>query len=143
MCMTRALKRLISFGLIGLLLFAQLAIAAYACPELSGVPQSSPMKAVGTSNAAMPAATSDMAAMPGCDQIDDSAANLCVEHCRVGQQSADHAPAPSVPAALPSLLYTLPAQPEALGPVRPVADASLRQVAASLPHAILHCCFRI
>ena len=53
------------------------------------------------------------------DQIDDSAANLCVEHCRFGQQSADHASAPTVPAALLTTLYTLPVLPEPPGHARP------------------------
>lgn len=157
MRMTRAFKQLVSFGLIGLLLFGQLAIAAYACPALSGAPQSFATMTMGASAATIPgdeagasmavspdtSATSDMAAMTGCDQIDDSAANLCVEHCRFGQQSADHASAPTVPAALLTTLYTLPVLPEPLGHGWPSVDSKFQRVAASPPHAILHCCFRI
>lgn len=157
MTMTRMFRRFVCRLMLGVLVFGQLAIAAYACRALSGMPQSLPTMALNASAAAMPGdeagaamavspdmvATSDMAAMASCDQIDDNAANLCVEHCRFGQQSADHASAPTVPAALLTTLYTLPVQPEPLGHGWPSADVIFRRVAASPPHAILHCCFRI
>lgn len=157
MTMTRAFRQFVCRLMLGVLVFGQMAIAAYACPALSGAPQSLPTMAMNASVAAMPsddagasmamsadvAATPDMAAMANCDQIDDSAANLCVEHCRFGQQSADHASAPTVPAALLTTLYTLPVLPEPLGHGRPPADSKFQHVAASPPHAILHCCFRI
>ena len=157
MTMTRAFRRFVCRLMLGVLVFGQMAIAAYACPALSGAPQSLPTTAMNASVATMPddeagasmavppdtSATSDMAAMTGCDQIDDSAANLCAEHCRFGQQSADHASAPTVPAALLTTLYTLPVQPEPLGHGWPSADSKFKRVAASPPHAILHCCFRI
>ncbi|CAN7768930.1 hypothetical protein LJR084_007505 [Variovorax sp. LjRoot84] len=140
MTMTRDLRRFVCRLLIGVLVFAQMAIAAYACPTLSAAPESLSMVAMDASVAATPG---EEAAMVGCDQIDNSAPNLCAEHCRFGQQSADHTPAPTVPAALLTTLYTLPVQPEHLGHVRPPADMELEQVAASPPLAILHCCFRI
>lgn len=157
MTIARAFRQFVCRLMVGVLLFGQMAIAAYACPALSGAPQSLPTMAMDASAATMPgdaagasmavspdtSATSDMAAMAGCDQIDDSTANLCVEHCHFGQQSADHASAPTVPAALLTTLYTLPVQPEALGLSRPSADSDFKRVAAAPPHAILHCCFRI
>ena len=149
MTMTRAFSRFVCRLLLGVLVFGQMAIAAYACPALSGAPQSLPTMVMGALVATMPddeagasmavsadmSATSDMAAMTSCDQI--------VEHCRFGQQSADHASAPTVPAALLTTLYTLPVQPEPLGHGCPSADSKFKRVAASPPHAILHCCFRI
>ena len=156
MTMTRVFRQFVCRLMLCVLLFGQLAIAAYACPALSGAPQSLPTMAMNVSVATMPdevgasmaappdmSATSDVAAMASCDQIDDSAANLCVEHCRFGQQSADHASAPTVPAALLTTLYTLPVQPEPFGNGWPSADSKFQRVAASPPHAILHCCFRI
>ena len=149
MLMTRSLKRFVCRLLIGGLVFAQMAIAAYACPALSGAPQSLSMAAMGTSVAAITmspdasAMPTEDAAMTGCEQIDDSVPNLCAEHCRFGQQSADHTPVPTVPAALLTTLYTLPVQPEPLGHVRTPADMEFQRVAASPPLAILHCCFRI
>lgn len=154
MTMTRMFRRFVCRLMLGVLVFGQMAIAAYACPALSGMPQSVPTMALNASAAAMPgdaadasmAVSPDMAAMSdmaSCDQIDDNAANLCVEHCRFGQQSADHASAPTVPAALLTTLYTLPVLPEPLGHGWPSADSKFQRVAASPPHAILHCCFRI
>ncbi len=154
MTIPRAFRRFVCRLMLGVLVFGQMAIAAYACPVLTGAPQSLPTMTMGASVATMPedeamgvssdtSVTSDMAAMTGCDQIDDSAANLCAEHCRFGQQSADHASAPTVPAALLATLYTLRVQPEPLGHGWPSADSKFKRVAASPPHAILHCCFRI
>lgn len=92
MTMTRAFRRFVCRLMLGVLVFGQMAIAAYACPALSGAPQSLPTMAMNASVATMSgdeaavasmavspdtSATSDMAAMTSCDQIDDSAANLC------------------------------------------------------------------
>ncbi len=144
MLVTRAIRKAVSRLLIGVLLFAQFAVAGYACPQLSGMAS----MAEGDSAMVMPAAASSTSAdnmAPGCDQIDQSAANLCTEHCRQGQQSADTTPAPVVLAAIPTLLYSLPLEPaHALGSGRslPAPDASLA-AAPPPPHAILHCVFRI
>jgi hypothetical protein len=130
MSFTRALTRQISRVLIGVLLFAQLAVASYACPGLSTMP------AMASSNA--------MAMSPDCDQIDRAAANLCAEHCRHGQQSADTASVPVVLAPVPTLLYSLPLELEPqLGSALafPAPDPVLAVRPPS--HAILHCVHRI
>lgn len=130
MALTRALSKQVCRALIGVLLFAQLAVASYACPEVSTMP-------------AM--ASSDAVAMsPDCDQIDRDAANLCAEHCRHGQQSVDTAPLPGVAMPAPALLYLLPLEPEpSLGSARafPAPDPVL--AVRPPPHAILHCVYRI
>ena len=146
--MSRALSTTISRLLIGVLLFAQFAVAGYACPGLSGMtsmPKSNDVMVM--PSAAVPddaaAAVADMA--PGCDQIDQGAANLCAEHCRFGHQSADTAPVPVVLAAIPTFLYSLPLEPAPLlgsGRSMPAPDANLA-AAPPPPHAILHCVFRI
>ena len=82
---------------------------------------------------------------PGCVQMDPDAANLCAEHCHQGQQSADTAAVPVVSLGIPTFLYSLPLDLQhALGSGRssPAPDASL-DAAPALPHAILHCVFRI
>src|SRR5438093_1051861 len=87
MSLPRALSRSICRVLIGVFLFAQLAVAGYACPGLGQ----------GTSQAA------EARAMPaGCDQMDRDTANLCAEHCHFGQQSSDTAPMPVAIAPLPA-----------------------------------------
>ena len=149
MSLSRALSKSICRGLIGVLLFAQFAVAGYACPSVSGMASmsdgnSGSVVAAAAAPAKASAATS--AEMPsGWDQIDRGAANLCVEHCRFGQQTADTAPAPVVHAALPTLLYSLPLEPAytpGSGRLFPAPDASLA-AAPPPPHAILHCVFRI
>lgn len=84
----------------------------------------------------------DMA--PGCPEMgqpDPDQPNLCVEHFRFGQQS-DQTQTPTLPAVLLAPLYVLPLSAGPAGPPRSAA-ASTRLLAASPPHAILHCCFRI
>ncbi|HMC16686.1 MAG TPA: hypothetical protein VKI18_13705 [Albitalea sp.] len=125
MSMTRAVRKLICQVLVGVLLFAQFSVASHACPALMNMPE-------GVSSA-----PSDERSM------DSQSPNLCAEHCRFGQQSADVAAAPMVAAAILTALYALPSEPEASArastPATPFAPAP----AASPPHAILHCCFRI
>ena len=146
MNLSRALRQSISRLLIGVVLFAQLAVASYACPGLNvmgsvgngGV--ATAMHGVVTDTAAEPAAMP-----PGCDQMDPSAATLCAEHCHQGQQSADTASVPAVSLGIPTFLYSLPLEPQrSLGSGRsfPAPDACL-DAAPEPPHAILHCVFRI
>ena len=144
--MSRALRQSVSRLLIGVVLFAQLAVASYACPGLKVMGSvgnggaATAMLRVVTDTAAEPAAMP-----PGCDQMDPNAANLCAEHCHQGQQSADTASAPVVRLGIPTLLYSLPLEPQhSLGSGRsfPAPDARL-DAAPEPPHAILHCVFRI
>ncbi len=137
MPLSRALSKAIGRWLIGVLLFAQFMVASYACPGVSGMTTSPKGGDVMV-----------MASMgPGCDQMemDQDAANLCAEHCRFGQQSADTAPVPVLHAVIATLLYSLPVEPaHSLGSRRhvPATDVSLA-AAPPPPHAILHCVFRI
>ncbi len=136
--MPTRLLRTIARALIGVVLLAQLAVSAYACP---GAPAAAGMTMAGGASAA---ATHH--AMPDCDgmtaAIDPAFAALCAEHCHHGQQS-DHAATLTVPAPVLSALYpTLPA-PEPGAAPRPAAASTRALAAAFPPHAILHCCFRI
>ncbi len=153
--MIRRVKRSVCRLLIGVLLFAQMAIAAYACPQLASAGFSEPsamltMRSKGSpagsdtvmarSETATPVA--DMATgCPEMGQADPENPNLCVEHVRFGQQS-DQTQTPTVPAVLLSNLYTLPLLPEPTGPTRPASASASLLAAASPPHTILHCCFR-
>ena len=149
MILTRAMSKSISRWLIGVFLFAQFAVAGYACPGLSGMtstPNGDDAMVMQSDPAHDGASAAKSAVMaPGCDQIDQDAANLCAEHCRFGHQSADTAPVPVVLAAIPTLLYSLPLEPAPLlgsGRSMPAPDANLA-AAPPPPHAILHCVFRI
>ena len=149
---SRAIRKSISRMLVGVLLFAQLAVASYACPSLRGMDSvtmsmSSSVVAPMMSLAAVeaPPAVQSTGMPPGCDQIDSDAANLCAEHCRQGQQSADTAAAPAVSPGIPTFLYSIPIEPQHVrgsGRSFPAPDASV-DAAPEPPHAILHCVFRI
>ncbi len=139
--MTRSFLRGLARGLIGVLLVAQLAVAAYACPGLAA---KAPDTAMASAGATMLATMH--APMPGCEDmvgaLDPEQANLCAEHCKQGQQS-DQAPTLTVPVAMLTALYpTTPALPGKASP-RPTAGTLSARVAASPPHAVLHCVYRI
>ena len=138
MTMPRALKHWICRLMVGVILFAQMSVAADACPSnmVSG-------------NATADAITA-MGAMVDCEQmgegmgrhLDLANPGLCAEHCHPTQQS-DHTQAPTVPAALLIALYTVALTVDASRPdgLAPTADSRLH--AAPPPLSILHCCFRI
>ncbi|MEO6362506.1 MAG: hypothetical protein ABIO71_04695 [Caldimonas sp.] len=146
MSLSHALRKSIGRWLIGVLLFAQFAVAAYACPNVAkaasvaagitaavvidGVPAPLPVAAHGS---------------PVCDQIDHDAANLCAEHCQPGQQRADTVPMPTLLAAVGALSYPLQLEPVHLPPFGRSFAPSGASLAAALPpaHAILHCVLRI
>jgi hypothetical protein len=129
--MSRRFLRSIAGVLIGVLLFAQMAIAAYVCPAMSLLP-SAEMSSMALTHC------EDMAM--GANEAQNP--NLCAEHCKYGQQS-DHASTLTVPAALLMALYVQSWVPVPLNGLRPVAATTSALVAASPPRTILHCCFRI
>ena len=73
------------------LLFAQLSVAAYACP--------------------LPATAAAEEAMTDCEgmasRLDPSSPNLCADHCQYGQQT-DQLRTPTVPAVSLISLYVVP-----------------------------------
>ena len=74
--------------------------------------------------------------------MDPEAANLCAEHCKQGRQG-DQASTLTVPAALLKALYAIAPSLPGTAPPRPAAAPLSALVAASPPHAILHCVYRI
>ena len=133
---SRNLRCFVARLLVGVLLFAQLAVAAYACtaampdPALAGSVDSSAM--VGHGAAAPPT------------HIDPDQPALCLAHCRSGQQTAGVEPLPIPPLALVAGYFTLESiglgaemrgrHVDSAGGVPPIADP---------PQRILHCCLRI
>lgn len=142
MTMLRALKHWICRLMVGVILFAQMSVVAYACPS-NVVSGNAPADAI-----------TPMAAMVDCEQmsvqvgeglsrhLDQANPGLCAEHCHPTQQS-DHTQVPTVPAALLIALYTVALMVDASRPdgLAPTADSRLH--AAPPPLSILHCCFRI
>ena len=131
--MTRRFLRMLCRLLAGVVLLAQLAVSAYACPGLAAA-ETPPPAAV----AQAMVNCDDMAAEP----MDSVFANLCAAHCQQGQQS-DQAPTLTVPVVLLTALYIKPSAPEPSLAPRPAAALTSALVAASAPRTVLHCCFRI
>lgn len=131
--MTRQLLRRMCQALIGVVLLAQLTVSAYACPALA------PAVAMSATAAQPMSACDDMAS----ETMDPAFAALCAAHCHTGHQS-DQAPSlVVVPVALPTALYSIAVAAETRVAPGPLAAASSALVAASPPHTVLHCCFRI
>ena len=97
-----SLKRLLAKTCIAAMLFSQLAVAVYACPTVDG--------AAFVIAATMTDGTH--AAMPGCEMRDTGNPNLCLQHCRAGDQSVQTLPHVEVPAfaAISALTVIEPAQ---------------------------------
>lgn len=169
--MTRRLLRSVAAALVGSTLFAQMAVAAYVCPESAGhglvspqagspdLPSSSPAQSSAKPQGVMP--------MPGCDEMasggatassaaasgavtsgavgsgpmDPSAPNLCAEHCQQDQQG-DLKPAASVPPIVRVALYVVSPSEPSEAPRRDGATTSAL-VAAAPPLGVLHCVYRI
>lgn len=111
------------------LLFTQLAVAAYACPDLA--PEAMAAKVM-------------QEAMPGCTDMDMVKPGLCHAHCASGHQSLDAPAAPHIGAFIATGLVTvLPAGVvfHSVLPTR-ITPALLARSTAP-PLAIRHCCFRI
>jgi hypothetical protein len=81
-----------------------------------------------------------MAAMVA--NLDLSDLNLCAEHCHQGEQSEQAATLAAPPALLTSI-YITPLASVDQGLPCPAAGVIRAPVAASPPHTLLHCCFRI
>ncbi len=116
----RALRRhrgWLSGWLIALVLFTQLATAAYACPQLSPAPDD---------------AVAAMAAMPDCEgsmptSMDPDQPQLCKAHCETGKTSVNsQVAAPDAPPAM--------AVGAALVGIVDVAEAA--QLAATMPASV-------
>ena len=130
--MSRRWLRAIGRGAIVALLFAQMAIAAYACPALSTPQAADPV-------AAVPAHGPDCTDLVGA--MDPAATNLCAEHCKSDQQSAQTSSV-NVPAALLSMRYETPPLPALAPPPRASAVSMDALLAGKPPHAVLHCVLR-
>ena len=100
---TRAFKRLIAKIGIAAVLFAQVTVAAYACPGLADMQRGAP--------AAM--ATGQQSTTHGdCQGMDTDNPNLCRQHCNDGDQSFQGAPHVTIfPLMTMPLVIVEPLQP--------------------------------
>lgn len=116
---------------IATLLFAQLAVAAYACPAyLTGQTAS--------------AADRETRAMPDCVDAETGELALCHSHCLQGAQSFDKPGAQSIPPVIAAGFITVSADRQFLfdlSPSRPRAYPLARSTEP--PLFVRNCCFRI
>lgn len=142
MVIPRRARRHIALLLIGVLLFAQLAVAAYAC---TAVPDASLSGARASAVAGSVAGVEMFGSANhevGHAAMDAAQQNLCAAHCQSDQQNAGGKPIPDAPAAIPmdsSLRASLLLPAVTLR----ASTAPRDQLMAGPSRAILHCCFRI
>ena len=126
--MNRLSRKLFSLLAIGALLFAQLAVAAYACPmQFAGVDEAALTDAAGEKNAS---------------QRDVDSPALCQQHCENGPQNVNDSPQVPVFFAVETGWVVAPSTPMIL-PIRTSASPAFLSHATSPPLAIRNCCFRI
>lgn len=113
------------------LLFTQLAVASYACPNVK--PSSVSVSA-----------DSSQGAMPGCTGMDAQQPGLCKAYCTEDHQTLDTPTAPQVAPFVASSLACVLQDAGLAEPILGSNGASVRsQHATSPPIAIRNCCFRI
>jgi len=101
--LTRAIKYFAARIGIAVLLFAQLAVAAYACPlvmtsgEIAGVLTAEDMHL----------------SMPGCEEADRGNPNLCLEYSQAGSQAVASAPQAPLPTVFMTVVAVVDLQPPA------------------------------
>jgi hypothetical protein len=135
MRLARSLRRCLSGTLVLVLLFAQLATAAYACPAVSPVEraQAASMPCIGSmENGTLQSMDPDQAA-------------LCFEHCKAGAHAVDagHALAVAAPAPSPVLVVAALADDAAVLAPSWASHARTRERTRPVTHSVLHCCWRI
>lgn len=116
------------------MLFMQLAVAAYACPNMRGGQQGASM----AMSADSPAMSSD------CMGMDMEQPSLCHAQDQAGNQSLDKPQTPTVQAFAPvALIQTITAIDSVFRPLPPQRRPLYLTRATDPPLSIRHCCFRI
>jgi hypothetical protein len=131
------LRRRIAAALAFALLFAQMALAAYACPGQDGT---------------VPLRSATMTGMP-CETmmadaavVDEQQPALCYQHCQpdAGQPAYDLTPTLAAFSADFVLLFVVEAADRHAAEQPACAQHHrLRERASPEPHSVLHCCWRI
>ncbi len=131
----RRFRKTAAFIALFAMLFMQLALASYVCPD----------EPLGTETAAVPAhVVAEYEAMPGCVEVDMEQPGLCHAHAQVGNQSMDK---PDVPQIQPFVAHGFTQKLLTVDVFRsttnPGFPASLIARATAPPLSIRNCCFRI
>lgn len=137
MGLNRSLRRWVVGAMMAVLLFAQIATAAYACPAQGQAGGGSPQSMAGMPCAEM---------MAGAQPVDDAQPGLCHEHCQAdtAQPPADPAQFTHVPAAAMAG-YFIVSMPLAKADAEGRWSAQERRLDRAPPddHRVVHCCWRI
>ncbi len=112
------------------LLFTQLAVAAYTCPEPDAA-------------AAIMAMAAMHADMPGCRDMDQQQSGLCAAHCDTGHQTLDTPGAPHLQAFIAAELTVVLREGAAQYAIARMPAASRLTRTTAPPLIIRNCCFRI
>ncbi|TFW29163.1 hypothetical protein [Massilia horti] len=115
------------------LLFTQLALASYMCPDTTA-PASVAMTVVDDNG---------MADMADCTGMDRAQPTLCHSHDKVGKQSLDIPSVPQVQPFVPIGQAHIVVPLDVVMPTVASLDNSFLARATAPPLAIRHCCFRI
>jgi hypothetical protein len=127
MKLSRPVRSIAAIIMLFSLLFAQLAVAAYACP-------------------AQATTVVGMSSMPGCTDMsmDKTSPALCAAHCDAHHQSVDTSGTPAVQPFVPCELELVLPRIERSTPALAFSLESVPLTRATAPPlAIRHCCFRI
>ncbi len=117
------------------ILFTQLAVAGYACPDLT---------TESTSELVAISAQVDHQNMPDCIGLDAELPSLCHAHAQIGDQSLDKPPLPPVQPFVAAALASVFQQIEfARRPPALPSNAFILTRITAPPAAIRNCCFRI
>lgn len=133
MKLSRPSRFIAAFIALFSMLFMQLAVAGYACPELN----------IGLVSQSV-AMSADAGSMPGCEDMDQEQPSLCHAHAQAGKQSLDKPELPHVQsfvAAALTLVFRDIAP--AYSPLAAQPDSVLLTRSTAPPLAIRNCCFRI
>ena len=112
------------------LLFMQLAVAAYACPNLMPAPQAPMLDSAGQP-------------MADCAETDQQSPTLCHAHTHKQTPSLEKPDAPAVMPFVPASLALVLVWPEQAAALPGPPQVFLHGSGTSPPIAIRHCCFRL
>jgi len=128
---TRTSRLLTALVVLFSLLFTQLAVAAYACPDMAPVKAALMLDAAGQP-------------MQDCPMNDKASPSLCAAHAKVSPLSVDKAdPAPIAPFAAGALLTVLALAETSLPSGVSLHPEALLPLGTAPPISILHCRFHI
>jgi hypothetical protein len=116
------------------MLFMQMALAGYACPEYK--------TAQGHDTAAVSQTASDMA-MPGCEQVDLAQPGLCQATTLIAHQSLDKPQAPHIQAFVPMTTMLVIDTSALYRPTTATLKAEWLQSPTAPPISALHARLRI